>query len=500
MITVKIMDQQQLLRDIEEAYDEQGLLALCARLNIEPETLESEEQVGLARGLLRVMRQRGRLAELVRLLVEQHPQLAHRYQLYLNRDKDEAPLTWIDELSDDTSLTWQWSTEGRELRQLAREQVYLPPPVPSTQDLHPTFNWPDSSTPTPTPTPPTAAAETAEATNGQPSGPVIDNPYLPGQPVTNLHMFFGRQRELAALRQTVLQGRHTAIVGPERIGKSSLQYALIRGGFPAEAHLLLSWIDLKDDRAHTRSGLLNTIWQQWWRQIRPDTSPALADLDRFAAAAGKLKVAGFQPMLCLDGLEQLLERPEEFGDPLFEVWHELAAQGKIRLVTTSQRPLADLFRQADMGTKFYSLFQQLDLGLLEEQAARDLLTIPAQQRGLAIPAGAVSHLLQLCGPHPLYLQIAGKFLFDGLAVRSYSWATVREQFTRAAEPHWQALWQSLTPLAQQHFPLKESIPATTIAIRQCRQLAARGVVIQEGERFRPFSEGFAFWVRAMRKS
>lgn len=378
-----IMDQQQLLRDIEQSYDEQGLLVLCARLGVEPETLESDGQPGMARGLVRMMRQRGRLAELIRLLIEQHPHLAHRYQLYLNRDKDEAPLTWIDELNDDTSLTWQWSTEGRELRQLAREQVYLPPSVPATQDLHPTFNWPD------TPPPPAAAPETADGTtNGQPERPVIDNPYHPGQPVTNLHMFFGRQGELAALRQTVLQGKHAAIVGPEGIGKSSLQYALIRGGFPADAHLLLSWIDLKEGRAHTLSGLLNTIWQQWWRQIRPDTSPTLAELERFAAAAGKLKVAGFQPVLCLDGLEELLARPDEFGDPLFEVWHELAAQGKIRLVITSQRPLADLFRKVDMTTKFYTLFQQLDVGLLEEQAARDLLTIPAQQRGLAIPAGA----------------------------------------------------------------------------------------------------------------
>lgn len=491
------MDQEQLLRDIEQAYDEAALQALSLQLGVDYQELENDSQPGKARGLVRTMRLRGRLADLVRLLVEQHPHLAGRYQPYLARDTDESPLAWIDELGADTGLTWQWTTEGRELRQLAREHVYLPPPVPSTQDLHPTFNWPETDEAKGEAN--AAAPAAAETTNnGQPSRPTIDNPYLPGTPVTNLHMFFGRQRELSLLRQTLLQQGYTAIVGPEGIGKSSLQYALIRGGFPADAHLLLSWIDLKDDRTHTLAGLLNTIWQQWWRQIRPDTSPKLEELDRFAAAARKLKVAGFQPVLCLDGIEDLLARPDEFGDPLFDVWHELAAEGNMLLTTTSQRPLADLFRQANLTTRFYTRFRQLDLGLLDEQAARDLLTIPAQQRGLDIPAGAVSHLLQFCGPHPLYLQIAGKFLFDGVAVRSYSWATVREQFTRAAEPHWKALWENLSPLAREHFPLKAVVPTTTIAIRQCRLLAAKGVVIQEGERFRPFSEGFAFWVRANR--
>jgi hypothetical protein len=510
-----IMDQEQLLNDINQAYDEQALQALCFRLGIDYESLEGNDNPGRARGLVRHLRQRGRLAELVRAVVQDNPVLADRYQVYLNRETDEASLIWLDELRDeqdapaDTGLTWRWPTPNQPAHNPVPDHGAAPTPVTTTQGLQTTLDWPEMSEQD-SPDPNMSGEGVVEAQN-----PPIDlpaqkpvtkpaetkrtkNPYTPGVPVAGLHMFFGRQAELALLRQGILQGGHSTITGLPHTGKTSLLYALLRQGFPAENRLLLSRIDLGDGRYQTPAGFLNAIWQQWWRQIRPDISPVLRDIERFATAAGKLHSAGFQPVVCLDGLEQLVLRPEEFNDELFEVWRELAKAKKMLIVATSERPLADLFRQANMATKFYTLFQQLDLGLLDEQAARDLLTIPAQQRGLKIPAGAASHLLQLCGPHPLYLQIAGKHLFDGLAVQSYSWAEVKARFTQAADPYWQALWRSLSPLAQEYFPLKEVIPSTTLATRQYRLLAAKGVVIQEGERFRPFSEGFAFWVRGNR--
>lgn len=515
------MDQEQLVHDINQAYDERALQGLCFRLGIAYESLEGDDKPGRARGLVRHLRQRGRLADLVRSVVEDNPALTDRYQIYLNRETDEASLVWLDELENqqdslvDTGLTLGWPSQNRSTHHPIPEHVRVPTPMTTTQGLQPTLDWPEmvdqsddenlsgrnvaNALPVKAKSLQTASAaqKPAAATNSA-EAPRTNNPYTPGAPVAGLHMFFGRQAELALLRQGVLQGNHTAMIGLPHIGKSSLQYALLRQGFPVENRLLLSWLDLRDGRYHTLAGLLNAIWQQWWRQIRPDISPALRDVERFATAVGKLHTAGFQPVVCLDGLEQLLERPHEFNDVLFETWRELAEGQQMLVVTTSGRPLADLFRQAGLATKFYTTFNQLDLGLLDEQSAHDLLTVPAQQRGLKIPAGAVSHLLQLGGPHPLYLQIAGKYLFAGLAVQSYSWAEVKERFTRAAEPHWRALWQSLSPPAQEHFPLKPTIPASGIATRQYRLLAGKGLLIQEGERYRPFSEGFAFWVRANR--
>jgi hypothetical protein len=447
------MDQEQLLKDINQAYDEQALQALCFRLGIDYELLEGDDLPGKAHGLLRIMRQRGRLADLVRLVVQDNPPLSEQYEDYLNREMDEAGLVWLDELggtqdaSNDTGLTMRWPADTGQSREAVKD---------------------------------------------------VDNPYSPGAPLTDPLMFFGRQAELGFLRQTLLRGGHIAIVGPPHIGKTSLQLALVRQRFPEKNRLLFSWPDLGDSRTHTLPGLLNTIWQQWWRQIRSDISPALTELERFVTAVGKLCAAGYQPVICLDGFEQLAQRPEAFDNSFFETWRLLAEERQVLLITTSQRPLADLFRQADRTTKFYTSFKQLDLGLLDEQAAHELLTVPAQRRGLVIPAGATSHLLQLCGPHPLYLQIAAKYLFDGLAVHSYSWADLKEHFTGTAEPYWRALWQGLSPLAREYFPLKPIVPASAVAARQYRLLAVKGLVIQEGERYRPFSDGFANWVRANR--
>ena len=89
------------------------------------------------------------------------------------------------------------------------------------------------------------------------------------------------------------------------------------------------------------------------------------------------------------------------------------------------------------------------------------------------------------------------YLFEALS-RSYSQAEAWRRFQAAAAPHWQELWDSLSPLAQRHYPTLPTKSADGMAARQLRLLANRGLVIADGNGFRPFSDGFATWVRRQR--
>jgi hypothetical protein len=135
------MDQEQLLNDINQAYDEQALQGLCFRLGIAYESLEGNDKPGRARSMVRHLRQRGRLAELVRAVVQDNPPLADRYQVYLNRESDEAPLIWLDELRDeqvapaDTGLTWRWPTRDQSAHNPVSDHVPAPTPMTTTQGL-----------------------------------------------------------------------------------------------------------------------------------------------------------------------------------------------------------------------------------------------------------------------------------------------------------------------------------------------------------------------------
>ena len=137
------------------------------------------------------------------------------------------------------------------------------------------------------------------------------------------------------------------------------------------------------------------------------------------------------------------------------------------------------------------------MGLLDAAAARALLTAPAERAGLIVPDEAADELLAQAGPHPFYLHLAGHYLFEALT-GAYSTAEAWRRFQAAATPLWQELWDSLSPLAQSHYPTLPTRSASGMAARQLRLLANRGLVVADTSGFRPFSDGFAAWVGRLR--
>jgi hypothetical protein len=95
------------------------------------------------------------------------------------------------------------------------------------------------------------------------------------------------------------------------------------------------------------------------------------------------------------------------------------------------------------------------------------------------------------------LQLAGLYLFDSVASGAFSLAEVTHRFEVAAEPFWQEMWESLSPLAQAHYPLAAARPSGDGGGRQLRILANKGLLLADEEEVRPFSEGFARWLRRM---
>jgi hypothetical protein len=259
--------------------------------------------------------------------------------------------------------------------------------------------------------------------------------------------------------------------------------------------MLPAYVDMKDPVHQTLAGLLGAVWTQWWARVKPGNVAPLQNLAEFVTAVRKLNAARFRPLLLLDELEQVVWRPAVFQNDLFDAWHELGREKLVGFAVTGHSSPADVLAQGGSHSRFYELFKQLDLGLLDETAARDLLIAPAQRAGFGLPDGAVDHLLALAGPHPFYLQLAGYYFYDALARKSYTRVGVANLFETAAAPYWQELWDSLSPLAQAHYPKGKTGESGGMAARQLRILGNRGLVAADESGFRPFSEGFANWLK-----
>lgn len=457
------MDPTDFLNILDTSLSEAELGNLCRQFGVAFSAFPGDSKREKIREFLGYAKRKGRLTSLADATVVLRPDLTTAVAgLYASK---EPELSWLDTVARgegrplDSGLTWRWSSGTT--------------PVESSP-----------------------AAGLSPAAPQQPAPAAPPNPYSPGEMVTADPMFFGRRAELEQLRQQLLNGAHVAIVGGRNMGASSLLHRLGRDLADRE-DLLVARIDMKDPANATPPALLNAAWAQWWEQVRPGSAVPVRTMAEFVTAVRKLGVAGFRPVLFLDELEQLAWRPSAFTDEFFGAWHELGREKALTLAVTAHASPAELMVQGEYSSRFYELFQQFNLGLLDERSARDLLAVPPAGAGLVIPEGAVEHLYLHAGPHPFFLHLAGYYLYDALARSAYSRGEVVRQFEIAAEPYWQEMWESLSPLAQSHYPSRFVRTADGMAGRQLRILANRGLVVTDEYGFQPFSDGFARWLERM---
>lgn len=435
------MDKVQLLDDLAGSFNSSELAELCLRLGIDHEELGGSGPRSQSLKLIGNMERRGRLPELIQVMIHLRPHLAEAYQ-------SSSPTT---------------AQSGETLAS------------------------------------PSIAAPQPETFPTQPERQEFNNPYSAGRMVTSPVMFFGRDIERRWLRARLQNMGNSAIVGMRRVGKSSLMYHLSHHepAFRRGDHLF-AFLDLQDARYHTLAGLMNGAAAQWLPKAARYTGPDnnLADLAGFTRLVRALKTAGYTPVLCLDEFENLTKRPEEFNDDVFESWRALGNAGQLAFITVSQQPLSDLIRGSDLTSNFDNIFNQLDLALLDETAAHQLLTEPLAQSGQATDAGATAALLDYCGPHPFYLQMAGFYLCDALLNGGFTLEQVKEDFSWEVERHWRGLWRALSPAEQAAFRAAQGGAVPPASQARARALVRKGVLLAAGGGYKPFSAGFAAWVQA----
>lgn len=463
----------QFLDLVDEALTEAELGMLCRQFGVAFGAFPGLSKREKTREFLGYVKRQGRLAGLADATVAMRPDLTEAVaQLY--GDKEEE-LAWLDQIAGgegqplDSGLTWRWA---------------------SSSGVRP------NSDPAGKPAPTMGSGEATPIELDDAHSRKMPNPYTPGLMISDEAMFFGRRAEREQARQLLQAGEHVAIIGGRGMGSSSFLHRVYRD-MSNVAKFLVAYIDMKDPAYHTLPGLLNSIWTQWWAGVKPGNTVPVRTLAEFVTAVRKLHAAGFRPVLLLDELEQLTWRPAIFDDDLFGAWHELGREKLVGFAVTAHTSLLDLSAQGEYRPQFFELLQQINLGLLDETAARQLLSEPCRAAGFVVPEGAVEYLYLHAGPHPFFLQLAGFYLFEALAQSIYSRGEVIRQFEMAAEPYWQEMWESLSPLAQAHFPTSQARMSDGMGGRQLRIMANRGLVFADDSGFHPFSDGFARWLARM---
>jgi hypothetical protein len=316
------------------------------------------------------------------------------------------------------------------------------------------------------------------------------NPFHYGGAVPT-RLFYGRREILNAVR-TRIGGRELqsiSIVGERRMGKSSLlQYVKSKlvEELPEEYRHIVIYLDLMRAYCHTRKGLMRALRRQLtkaWRE--PWEKAEDGDLSAFDFALEDMEDENIRLILCLDEMENLTKRKEEFDD-LLEDWRACGQMGQMAFVTASARPLADLCKSGGLTSPFFNIFSQNYLGLLEPAEWTALVTdhMSANPEELNV-------IEEIAGGHPFFTQMAAFALWEMEVSRNVDYELLREHMAAEMRPHFQYGWERMLDTersALRYFSGKAAAkpePAIT------GNLTARGWLKQGS----PFSQTFSDFIQ-----
>jgi hypothetical protein len=343
----------------------------------------------------------------------------------------------------------------------------------------------------------------------------LRNPFFSRQRITDPGCFVGRQREIESLYSAVITHQCRSIVGERKLGKSSLLTAVARPAMLERYGLdptrtLFLYLDLE--------GMASAERQDFWIEVLdrlsavlPPAADALRDRAEQLLDTGKLRFTtvrrllrrvrdtGLDLVLTLDEFEGLARNPS-FEPDFYGELRSLAGELGIAYLTASKRGLYELtYHHTDtLSSPFFNIFSEMSLGLMPEDEARGLLeTLSQQGSGPGFCDEEIDLALELAGPHPFFLQVAGFYLYELPGRGEPQFPDVYERaarrFTAEAEDHYRYIWSQLSSEEQQAL-LSPNMASDLLR----RTLQAKALIRQEQERYVPFGHSFAVFLEGRR--
>ncbi len=331
----------------------------------------------------------------------------------------------------------------------------------------------------------------------------VDNPFYHRGAIRHPEMFHGRKTEINQILGLLRNGQSVSLIGPRRIGKSSLLLHLARpqvhaaydlappaalfvlldcqefGGSPPEEvyEALLTELVEQAEAAGLQTGSVN----------RFDT---YRSLDRVLS---RLYRQGAGVNILLDEFE-LLAANEHLTPYFFARLRGLTTKYGLAFLTASQRPLFAITADEQiLSSPFFNIFVTLPLGLYPEEEARGLLSVRLAGTGITFSELLRDHLLQLVGAHPFFLHIAGYHAFNGCQENtldgSSAYAALDEAVEIEADSHLSYLWHNLSPEEQY------TLATLTGPIDSLRLLEQQCLIVPANNDFRYSSEMLRRFVR-----
>lgn len=263
----------------------------------------------------------------------------------------------------------------------------------------------------------------------------LENPYTFGVPVHDKTDFFGREEELKTIFNTLEnvprgQKQDLVVMGPRRIGKSSLLYRLADSLNEKGIDFIAVYIDVQSVKPRKNRVLFLKILMSIQGEYKH--SNLHIELPEFKTLQPGEIYADMEFLIFSEDMKELndlikreklprlvllfdeIELLMEFGGMDTLEWFRSLIQSMpyiIFVVAGSERLYA---LTQDYGSPFYNIFKTIELRSLTDSAAQDLLLVPADKIGMEISRTEVEKILRYAGNNPYFIQGIAHYLVEEL--------------------------------------------------------------------------------------
>ncbi|MEM7247565.1 MAG: protein kinase [Acidobacteriota bacterium] len=325
------------------------------------------------------------------------------------------------------------------------------------------------------------------------------NPFFHRSAITNPEHFFGRTQPLATLlaRAGAEKPQCVSIVGPRRIGKSSLlQRLAIEQAREGDSPLLFLHHDLEASGSQSTEKFFGKLTSKLERLLRkrdmpiPEVTDAEDAEERFTELVELLTEEGCRVVFLLDEFDTVTLNPH-FDADFFGRLRYLTNCHALAWVTASFVELTELCHSHDVRqSPFFNVFTTLHLGLLEQEEVEQLVLTESDRAGRRFDQGDLAIVKELAGRHPLHAQQAASAIWEHAGEGRVA---VQRSFLEDAEPHFRHALAHLDR-RQARTLVRTAKGRDDVDGQEIAWLERRALLVSEDGERRPFSSAFGQWL------
>lgn len=311
----------------------------------------------------------------------------------------------------------------------------------------------------------------------------LDNPFYHRGAIRHAADFFNREAEISQILGLLQKGQSVSLIGPRRIGKSSLLIHLtrpeVRSNIALEsARLLFVLIDCQEFGGSPPEEIYESLLDELLDtaesvgvSIAPTQAPGTyRALDR---ALHQVSKAGVSVVVLLDEFE-LLAANDQLTPYFFARLRGLTTKYGLAYLTASQRPLFDITAEEEiLSSPFFNIFVTLPMGMFTPETAVNLIKFRMESCDQTFSDELCQYLLRLVGASPFFLHIAGyhayQAMIQGTPLENRAdFVKLDDPIEIEADSHLGYLWQNLTPEEQYALAIADGpIDSMRLLEQQC---------------------------------